>query len=198
MKKRFSEREIEIILDRSQGISVAEVCRVHGIHRRTFYKWQQRTSAAAQEGRLQASLQRRQTRTEGDQKLLCETITKRPHASSFEIVKHLIEVHSLPIARACRIVGIPRRTWYRWHSLKHVRELTPELAAVCRTMVFRAAKKWNLPPVYVTAHIRKPGADNARKEVMRALIVKYGLSRRLVASIFVRDLRRVRESVLGV
>jgi putative transposase len=40
MKKRFTEEQIlQILGDARAGLSVAEVCRKHGISQVTFYKW---------------------------------------------------------------------------------------------------------------------------------------------------------------
>jgi hypothetical protein len=75
---------------------------------------------------------------------------------------------------------------------------TPELAEQCRTLVIFTANKYELPPVYLTAHVRNPIADEARKEVWRVMISEMGLKRWQVSGIFGRDRRRVRRSVLGV
>lgn len=198
MNKRFSDEEKRLILQRSSGMSVTETCRKSGIHRRTFYKWQKQLSNAAAAERTRPPSERRQTHWKEDQLLLHEIKEKTPHASQFQIVKYLVEVRSLPVTRACRVVKFPRRTWYRWHRIMHVTERTEELAAYCRALVYRMAKRRDVPPAYIVAHVRIKKADEARKEVLRILIHKLGLSRRLVASMFGRDLRRVRKNVLGV
>jgi len=77
-------------------------------------------------------------------------------------------------------------------------ELTPELARRIREMVFAAAKRHDIPPVWITAHVRYPAGDAARREVMRAMILELGMRRWQVAKIFQRDRRRLRKSVLGV
>ncbi len=71
-------------------------------------------------------------------------------------------------------------------------------AEKCRALVYAAAKRHRIPPVYVTAHVRMPAADEARKEVWRVMIVQMGLGRRVVAEMFGRDRRRLRQSVIGV
>ena len=76
--------------------------------------------------------------------------------------------------------------------------LNESVAAKCRVLVYDAAKSYQIPPVWVTAHIRIPAADKARREVMRSMIVELKLKRWQVAAAFNRDLRRVRKSVLGV
>lgn len=76
--------------------------------------------------------------------------------------------------------------------------ITRPVAEKCRELVYATAKKYDLPAVYITAHIRNPIADEARKEVQRTMITDLGLRRYQVAAIFGRDLRRVRKSVLGV
>ena len=76
--------------------------------------------------------------------------------------------------------------------------LKESVAQECRDLVYAAAKKYDIPPVYITAHIRIPAADKARKEVMCTMIVDLKLKRWQVAAAFGRDLRRVRKSVLGV
>lgn len=75
--------------------------------------------------------------------------------------------------------------------------ITLELAEQCRSMVHEAAVAYNVPPVYVTAHIPHPRAYKARLEVQSRMIEELGLRRHQVASIFNRDLRRVRASVLA-
>lgn len=198
MRRLFSNIEKLLILDRDPCASVSEICRKNGIHRRTFYKWRDELNAAVDQERLKKLTQKRHARTAEDQKLLTVVKIKMPHSSSFEVAKHLIEVLLLPVARTCRVTGISRGVWYRWHRIKYVKKMMPELAVHCRILAYRVAKKWNLPPVYITAHIRNFTADYARKEVMRHMIDKLGLSRRMGAEIVGRDLRRVRKSELGV
>lgn len=82
-------------------------------------------------------------------------------------------------------------------SRRIARQLTPELAQQCRDVVYSVAKKYDIPPVYVTAHIRSQAADAARYEAMRTMITELHLARWQVAAMFFRDLRRVRKSVLG-
>lgn len=76
--------------------------------------------------------------------------------------------------------------------------LSPALAERCRALVLFTARKYEIPPVYVTAHVRAPIADQARKEVWRVMIGEMGMTRGQVAGLFGRDLRRVRKSVLGI
>ncbi len=76
--------------------------------------------------------------------------------------------------------------------------MTDFLADRCRKLVLEVAKKHNVAPCLITAHVRHEIADEARKEVMRRMIVEFGFRRSRVARIFGRDLRRVRRSVLGV
>jgi|GEM_PF-3875760 hypothetical protein len=78
------------------------------------------------------------------------------------------------------------------------RQITPELAEKCRSLVYAAAERHNIPPVYVTSHMRGPAPDKARKEVMVVMISELHLARWQVAAMFDRDLRRVRKSELGV
>jgi hypothetical protein len=76
--------------------------------------------------------------------------------------------------------------------------ITPELAEQCRNLVIFTANKYELPPVYLTAHVRHVVADEARKEVWRVMVGEMGLKRYQVAGMFGRDLRRIRKSVIGV
>lgn len=78
------------------------------------------------------------------------------------------------------------------------REITPAVEIRIHQVVLDVAKKHDVPPVYITAHTRKRGVDEARKEVWRKLISEVGLTRGQVAEIFGRDLRRLRKSVIGV
>jgi hypothetical protein len=82
-------------------------------------------------------------------------------------------------------------------SRKIARKFTPELARACREVVFMTAKKYEIPPVHITAHVRTHAADAARHEAMRVMITSLRLARWQVAAMFFRDLRRVRKSVLG-
>lgn len=75
--------------------------------------------------------------------------------------------------------------------------MTPELAEKCRQVVYAAASKYQIPPVYITAHIFSDAANHARREAMRIMIAELHLARWQVAAMFFRDLRRVRKSVLG-
>lgn len=74
--------------------------------------------------------------------------------------------------------------------------LDAKLMGYCRNLVFEAAEKHGVPPVYVTSHVRVPAAVQARTEVMCAMIDRYGMKRWQVALVFGRDKRRVRASVL--
>lgn len=78
------------------------------------------------------------------------------------------------------------------------RIITPEVAEQCRQIVYVAAAKYDVPPVYITSHMRTIAADQARREVMQQLITQVHLARWQVAAMLGRDLRRVRKSVLDV
>jgi hypothetical protein len=82
--------------------------------------------------------------------------------------------------------------------MKPITQLTPEQKQKCRDVVMETAREFDIPPIYITAHIRGKKADTARRQAMRRLIGEVGLLRCLVAKAFNRDLRRVRKSVLGV
>lgn len=73
-----------------------------------------------------------------------------------------------------------------------------ELAEKCREIVFKRARKYGIPPAYIVAHVRMIPADKARVEAWREMITRLGMSRQLVATIFGRDRRRLRRSVIGV
>lgn len=66
----------------------------------------------------------------------------------------------------------------------------------CTILLYQVADKHNIAPVLITAHIKSPLADRARKEVMVRMIEELGMRRWQVAEAFGRDLRRVRASVL--
>lgn len=70
--------------------------------------------------------------------------------------------------------------------------------ATLKARIYALARENEIPPVYITAQIRHPKADAARKSIMVMLLTEYGLARYQVAEIFGRDRRRVRRSVLGV
>lgn len=67
-----------------------------------------------------------------------------------------------------------------------------------RDRVYALAAEHDIPPVFITAHIRFPTAVKARNALMVILITEYGLARYQVADILGRDRRRVRKSVIGV
>jgi hypothetical protein len=75
---------------------------------------------------------------------------------------------------------------------------TEEQKQQCRVIAFEVAKEFDIPPVFITAHIRGKKADAARKKVMILMITEVGLLRSQVAYAFNRDVRRTRKSVLGV
>lgn len=75
-------------------------------------------------------------------------------------------------------------------------KLDYRLARRCRNLVFRTAKKYKVPPVLITAHVRSNAADAARLEVWNIMINELGLRRHQVAKMFGRDVRRLRASVL--
>lgn len=48
MKKRFTEEQIiKVLAEHEAGLTVAEVCRKHGLHANTLYKWRQKYSGMA-------------------------------------------------------------------------------------------------------------------------------------------------------
>lgn len=77
-------------------------------------------------------------------------------------------------------------------------EITPALRDQCRQLVYTAAKAYQVPAAYITAHTRFSPADAARKWVMCQMIQQLHMKRHQVAMAFGRDLRRVRRSVLGI
>lgn len=76
--------------------------------------------------------------------------------------------------------------------------LNAKLKALCRELVMDAAERHDVPPVYITSHVRVPAAVIARREVQVAMIERYGMKAYQVAHAFDRDKRRVRGSVLGI
>lgn len=45
MRKQYTEEQIiKILAEHEAGLSVAEVCRKHGLHANTLYKWRQKYS----------------------------------------------------------------------------------------------------------------------------------------------------------
>jgi hypothetical protein len=69
--------------------------------------------------------------------------------------------------------------------------------AQVRSLMDAAAKRYDIPKVYITAHVRFPRADQARRDVWRTLVYEWGMKRGRVAAMFGRDLRRLRASVIG-
>jgi hypothetical protein len=67
---------------------------------------------------------------------------------------------------------------------------------LCIRLVKAAAEKYKVPGCFITAHVSSPLACHARSVVWKELIDKHGLTRRRVAEIFGRDIRRLRASVL--
>ena len=198
VKSRFSKKEKTCILKRSRKEGVAPVCSEVGIHPRTLAKWRIQLCPANQQRRSDEEKRLRFDRDERDRRLVAKLKKQRPKDTPVELVSRLVAKHKYPISRACLLMGVARRTWYRNRKREPISALNKEIAEKCRELVYATAKKYGLPPVFITAHVRHPVADSVRKEVMRTMIVDYGLSRKLVAGIFGRDLRRVRKSVLGV
>jgi len=66
-------------------------------------------------------------------------------------------------------------------------------------ILLEVAAEFNLPPAYIVAHSRRyPQASPARRKAMRRMKAEIpGMSRAMLAVAFVRDLRRVRASVIG-
>lgn len=77
------------------------------------------------------------------------------------------------------------------------REIDLPLARKIRELCMSAARKYDVPPVYITAHVRSAAADAARVEVWKYMIEKMGMKRQMVADLFGRDRRRLRASVLN-
>lgn len=92
---------------------------------------------------------------------------------------------------------IPEILNLRTMAKRQAPELTPQLMAECRRLVFSAAEHYEVPPVTITAHTRIVKADHARRWVMRMMLLRLGMRRWQVAYLFRRDLRRVRASVIG-
>lgn len=76
--------------------------------------------------------------------------------------------------------------------------MTLSLGLKCVRLIHATAKKYQVPPVFITSHVRSQAADKARKEVWGVMISEYGFRRWQIAKLFGRDLRRVRKSVIGV
>lgn len=66
-------------------------------------------------------------------------------------------------------------------------------------ILLEVASEFEIPPAYIVAHSRRyPKAAPARRKAMRRMKVEIaGMTRLLLAAAFNRDLRRVRESVIG-
>lgn len=77
-------------------------------------------------------------------------------------------------------------------------EITYSLRRKCTNLVLATARKYEVAPVLITAHVKHTRACVARREVMAVMIQEYGMRRWQVAEAFGRDVRRVRKSVLGV
>ena len=75
--------------------------------------------------------------------------------------------------------------------------LTQETAQRVRDLVFHAARQYEVPPAYITAHVKSRVVHEARLHVWRVLIVEEHIPRTHVAAMFGRDNRRLRKNVLG-
>lgn len=201
----FRPSEIQIFGAREGHSAEAEskkgavaVCAEVGIHPRTLVKWRIQLCPANQQRQSDEKKRLRFARDERDRGLVANLKKQRPKDTPVQLVSRLVAKHKYPISRACLLLGVSRRTWYRNRKRERISAVNKEIAEKCRELVYATAKKYSLPPVYITAHVRYKGTDEARKEVMRTMIVNFGLSRKLVAGIFGRDLRRVSKSALGV
>lgn len=81
---------------------------------------------------------------------------------------------------------------------KLARKMDHALAEQCRKLVFKTAKKYDVPPAFIVGHIRSVSVDAARYEVWRVMLLNFHMTRTQIAEIFGRDRRRLRRSVLGV
>lgn len=76
----------------------------------------------------------------------------------------------------------------------------PSLAIRIRSkeILLETAKKYDVPAASIVAHVITPvGVNKARKEVQLRMLQELGMKRHEIASAFGRDLRRVRQSVIG-
>lgn len=86
-------------------------------------------------------------------------------------------------------------------SVRHVTvrpQISNALAHKIRVLVRKVARQYDVPPVYLTAHIRLKAADEARHEVWRIMITEFHMTRSQVADCFDRDRRCARRSKIGV
>lgn len=67
-----------------------------------------------------------------------------------------------------------------------------------RDLVLIKAKHYDVPPLKIVEYARGKIVDQARKDVWRIMIGEWGLRRHQVATMFKRDVRRLRKSVIGV
>ena len=89
---------------------------------------------------------------------------------------------------------------YEWSmpAPRRAPEMTPELLYKCRLLVVTIAQEHDVPPVFITAHVRHRVADQARKQVWAMMLSELKMTRGQVAELFDRDRRRLTKSALGV
>jgi hypothetical protein len=82
------------------------------------------------------------------------------------------------------------------------REKTPiiDLNTLIRTrdLVLKKSKSYDVHPLKIVGYTRGPLVDQARREIWQIMIGEWGLRRHQVATIFKRDVRRLRKSVIGI
>ncbi|HYF02275.1 MAG TPA: IS3 family transposase [Patescibacteria group bacterium] len=120
-KSRFTESQIVAILKQHEaGVTVADLCREHGITNATFYNWK------AKYGGMDASqLKRIRELEEENSKLkrmyaelslvhhaLKDAIEKKSYKPERrrEVACHMIQEHGVSIRQACKAVELPRTT----------------------------------------------------------------------------------------
>ncbi|WP_423825875.1 IS3 family transposase [Salmonella enterica] len=122
-RSKFTETQIVNILKLAEkGVKVTDICREHGISSATYYQWKSKY------GGLEASDLKRLREIEAEnaklKKMYAELALENAAIKDLlgkpvtperrrEATQHLVYQGLLSIAKACRLTGLSRRSWYR-------------------------------------------------------------------------------------
>ncbi|MGY3646853.1 transposase [Bradyrhizobium sp. LM4.3] len=107
-RNRFTEEQIiGILKEHEAGVSVADLCRKHGVSDASIYKWKARFGGMdVSEAKRLRTLEDENTKlTEGP--LGKEVVTP---AGKRKAVAHLVDAHGMSERRACKAIGCCRMT----------------------------------------------------------------------------------------
>ena len=149
-RSRFTEEQIiGILKEHEAGVSVADLCRKHGVSDATFYKWKAKyggmdvggeaaEGARGRERPAEADAGRRDARQCGAEGSPGKKVVTP--AAKRQAVAHLVASHEMSERRACRVIGCCRMT-VRYEAIRQddpvLRERLKALAQERRRFGYR-------------------------------------------------------------